>query len=250
MSAPCSTPCWRRPRWRRPRRALRAVLIGLLAGIGAVGVRAGRDYEVAGPAESIRTTPDGQKIGQLAEGARVEEVGRDGNWVKFRLEGWIWGPSLEGFQAQSTAAPGGDTDGGGAARREADRKPRSALGVHLEEVRQLIEERYGRFYGLRRDPDLDQVQVRFRVRDLEPDAFERRQMHVQFDVLRILEGDVDFESLRVESNRADGTGQVGAEVAVTAAADIRRAAGDDLALWRQTTRRSTDGGKTWTQGPR
>lgn len=238
------------PPIRRPRqRALRiaALAVGLLA--GAVGLRAARDYEVARPTESLHAAPEGTKVGELLEGTRVEEVARDGRWVKVRVEGWIWGPSLEGFEGGDEAAPSARHRGEGeSARRDPDREPRSALSLHLDEIRELIDERYGLFYGLRRDGDLNQLLVRLRVRDLEREALERRQMRLQHEVLQILAGEVEFESLRVESNRPDGTGEVGVEVAVTSAADIRRVDGHDLALWRQTTRRSADGGKTWTAG--
>ena len=112
----------------------------------------------------------------------------------------------------------------------------------------MIDAEFGRFYGMSRDPDLNQVKIRFRVRQIETEALERRQMRVQHAVLVLLADDVEIESLRVVTNRADGTGEVGAEVVITKVADIRRVEGEDLTLWRQVTRRSSDGGKTWT-GP-
>lgn len=238
-------------RWRG--RGLPLGLSVLLAGIAlavAVQLRAGRDYEVARSSESIRATPDGRKIGTLLEGARVEELSRDGRWVKFRVEGWIWGPSLEGF-AGATDEP--ESEEGEAAvrgsRQEGERKPRPAISVHLDDVRDLIDDHFGQFYGMRLDPDLGELQIRFRVPRLEPEALERRQMRVQLEVLGALAGEVEFSRMRVETNRADGSGEVGAEIAVTPVEDIRRIAGKDLEMWRQRTRRSTDGGKTWA-GPR
>ena len=47
--------------------------------------------------------------------------------------------------------------------------------------------------------------------------------------------------------RPDGSGEVGVEQAVAEVADIRRIKGRDFRLWRQTTRRSSDGGETWTE---
>ena len=70
-------------------------------------------------------------------------------------------------------------------------------------------------------------------------------MRVQHAVLMLLADDVEFESLRIVTNRPDGSGEVGAEMVVTEVDDIRRVDGQNLALWRQLTRRSTDGGKTW-----
>ena len=119
--------------------------------------------------------------------------------------------------------------------------------MHLDDVRELVDERFGRFYGMRLDPDLEQVQVRFRVRDLDPLALERRQMQAQYEIFALLEGEVGFASLRIETNRPNGSGEVGIEVAVTSVDDIRRIAGDDVALWRMATRRSSDGGSTWTE---
>lgn len=44
--------------------------------------------------ENIRSSPEGQKIGELKNGVTVEKIGQEGNWIKFRLEGWIWAPSV------------------------------------------------------------------------------------------------------------------------------------------------------------
>lgn len=44
--------------------------------------------------ENIRSSPNGQKIGILRKGTAVEEIKREGNWIKFKLEGWIWAPSV------------------------------------------------------------------------------------------------------------------------------------------------------------
>lgn len=231
-----------------PARNLVLLLLGALAGIGVTQLRAARDYEVAKPSENIRAAPEGRHIGTLLEGATIEEVGRDGRWVKFRLEAWIWGPSLEGYQSEPDVAASGDAETATPVLSSKERRPRLALNSHLDEVRELIDAEFGRFYGMSRDPDLNQVKIRFRVRQIETEALERRQMRVQHAVLVLLADDVEIESLRVVTNRADGTGEVGAEVVITKVADIRRVEGQDLTLWRQVTRRSSDGGKTWT-GP-
>lgn len=222
--------------------------IGVLAAAaGAVQLYASRMLEVEKPEENIRANPEGRQIGTLLEGARIEEVDRDGKWVKFRMEAWIWGPSLEGWEerraepVRKAAAEEEDDD------EDAARKPREALAVHLEDVREVVEDGFGRFYGMRLDPDLEQVQIRFRVRDLEREALERRQMKVQHAVWELLRDKVEFESLRVETNRPDGSGEVGVEQASTDVADIRRIKGKDYPLWRKTTRRSSDGGETWSE---
>ena len=229
-------------------RSLPPLLLGVLAAIGVTQLRAVREYEVAKPTENIRATPEGRLLGTLLEGATIEEAGRDGRWVKFTLEAWIWGPSLDGYESESSVAASDEGPKAAPALEEKQRRPRVALSAHLDEVRELIDSEFGRFYGMRRDPDLNQVQVRFRVREIEPEALERRQMRVQHAVSSLLAEDVEFETLRVETNRADGTGEVGIELAVTSRSDIDRVEGPDLTLWRQVTRRSSDGGKTWT-GP-
>lgn len=229
--------------------------LGILLGVGGTQLLAGRDYEVAKPSENIRSAPEGKQIGTLAEGATIEEIGRDGRWIKFRLEGWIWGPSLEGYQAEPASAPivsTGSSDSASTSSASTPtagsvRQPRAALSTHLADVRALVDPEYGRFYGLRLDPDLQQVQIRFRVRDLEPEALERRQMRVQHAVWEMLDGDVEFTSIRVETNRADGSGEVGQILAATEVDGIRAAGGTDLAAWRAATRRSDDGGSTWTE---
>ena len=234
------------PSSRRPLRRLLVSVPVLLGAAAAAQLFASRTFEVEKPTENIRAHPEGRQIGTLLDGALVEEVARDGKWVKFRIEAWIWGPSLEGYderpKREDTSSGPGEEDGAGEARR----KPRPVLTVHLDEVRELIEDGFGRFYGMRLDPDLEQVQVRFRVRDLEREALERRQMGAQHAVWELLREEVEFESVRVETNRPDGSGEVGVELAATDVSHIRRIKGEDFALWRRATRRSSDGGKTWT----
>ncbi len=233
------------------------VLLGLLAGVGVTQLRASRTYQVANTSENIRTAPEGRQIGTLVQGATIEEVGQDGRWVKFQLEAWIWGPSLEGFEpslsvqvaerAKDTLDNTDDTDAS-PAPRDRERRPRVAVNAHIDEIRALIDGDFGRFYGVQRDPDLNQVQIRFRVTKIESEALELRHMRVQHAILVVLADDVEFDSLRIETNRADGTGEVGIEQSVTSAADVRRLEGKDLAQWRLVTRRSSDGGKSWV-GP-
>ena len=99
---------------------------------------------------------------------------------------------------------------------------------------------------------LDFPPIGFRDADNNPVGFDVEYCK---DLAKALE--VDFEILPVTwaerlpvivTNRADGTGEVGAEVVITKVVDIRRVEGEDLTLWRQVSRRSSDGGKTWT-GP-
>ena len=48
--------------------------------------------------ENFRDGPDGKKLGSLLEGTRIERISQEGKWVRFRVEGWVWGPSMDGFE--------------------------------------------------------------------------------------------------------------------------------------------------------
>ena len=43
----------------------------------------------------ILTAPDGDTLAVAASGSDVEVVGRQGNWVRVRLEGWMWMPGAD-----------------------------------------------------------------------------------------------------------------------------------------------------------
>jgi len=153
-----------------PLKFILPVAVGVLAGVGLTRLPAVRTYEVAKPSENIRTAPEGRQIGTLVQGATIEEAGRDGRWIKFHLEAWVWGPSLEGFQpleGDMALNDGTDEEHPPEGTRDADhtkeRRPRIAVNTHLDEVRELVDADFGRFYGIKRDPDLNQVQIRFRV---------------------------------------------------------------------------------------
>ncbi|MFH1570730.1 MAG: hypothetical protein ABIL09_22250 [Gemmatimonadota bacterium] len=230
------------------RRALAASLaLALVAGgvtAAATSLRGRAARAVDRRVENIRDKPKGEKIGTLLQGAEVEELERDGKWVRFRLEGWIWGPSLQGF-AESEAGEGAAAGEGGEGLDQ--RQPRAALQVKVPQIKDLVGGRYGVFYGVSLDRDLRQLVVRFRVRDLSPDALEARQRGVQSDLVELLAGEVEFESVRVETNRPDGSGAVGAEVAVTPVTYIGDPERQSPEEWRSRTRLSHDGGQTWSR---
>ena len=211
-------------------------------------LRARRVFEVAKPTENIRSSPEGLRLGVLEKGTQIEEVGRDGQWVKFEFTGWIWGPSLEGFEditsERSSSIPTDEENDEGPGDRS-ERQPRQALNVHLDDVRDLINEDFGRFYGLSLDAELGRVTLRFRVPDVGEPALLRRQMRAQARVDVVLAADVSYEELRVETNRPDGTGAVGQYVAIADTATIRRIAAKDLDAWIESVQRSDDGGQTW-----
>lgn len=217
--------------------------VALIAGVAtaATSLRSRTIYPVERRVENIRAEPNGEKIGTLLQGTEVRELERDGKWVRFRLEGWIWGPSLEGF-AEELEEPERDEP---TAEGRDQRRPRAALRVKVPQVKGLINERYGAFYSVSYDRDLKELAVRFKVRDLSREALEVRQRGVQADLVQLLADELGFESVRVETNRPDGSGPVGAEIAITPVGHIGDPEGQTAAEWRAHTRRSSDGGESW-----
>ena len=80
-------------------RALLAVPVaGATVAIGVDDLLGARQLEVEKPVENIRSSPNGEQIGTLVKGVEVEELEQEGKWVRINVEGWIWGPSLRGFE--------------------------------------------------------------------------------------------------------------------------------------------------------
>lgn len=84
--------------------------------------RDGHDLVVsASNGENLRAEPNGQRLARLSTGALLDEVERQGGWVRVRRTGWIFGQSLERVQTAATAPPPPDgtterrNDGTGAA---------------------------------------------------------------------------------------------------------------------------------------
>ena len=203
------------------------------------------------PEENIRSGPNGQKIGSLLKGARIEKIGQDGKWVRFQMEGWIWGPSLEGGGGPAAVEEAEETQP--STPTTVKRKPRTALQVNLAQIKALVNEDYGLFYSIDHDKDLAQLIIRFRVRQISREALERRQVAIQARLYAMFEQEVEFNSIKVETNRPDGSGQVGVEIAVTEVADlvdVERPAdvqADQLRRWRDRSRISADGGDSWSR---
>ena len=86
------------------------------------------------PEENIRSAPNGQKIGTLFKGAEIEKIGEDGKWIRFRMEGWIWGPSLTGFEEEKEELD--------VAKEPPVRLP---LQEELPRIKRLINDTYGVF---------------------------------------------------------------------------------------------------------
>ena len=219
----------------------------------AVTLRGRQEMTVDKPSENVRDAPDGEKVGSLIRGATVQKVSQEGKWVQFRMEGWIWGPSLEGFEEEGLAE---EEDGGGKGSKSAEekRRPRPALREReqLERIKELFNVEFGAFYGVSHDKVRKQLIVRFRVADLgDMESLQRRQMEVQAAALSVLEGELEFDRIRVESNRADGGGKVGVVIAITELEYVPEAAAGeaaDLETWKDHTKFSTDSGETWTEG--
>ena len=158
------------------------MLILVTVAVAAVTLRGRRELTVEKPTENVRAAPDGKKIGTLLRGASVERLGQDGKWVQFRLEGWIWGPSLEGFKEEVDAAV---TDGSpvGYAQNEADKRaPRPALREReqLQRIKEMFDDEFGVFYGVSHDKIRSQLIIRFRAADLvEFEALEQRQRELE-----------------------------------------------------------------------
>lgn len=244
--------CWPGVAWFIP-----LVCCTSLAAMGAALQESGV-LVVEKPEENIRSAPNGQKTGTLFKGAEIEKIGEDGKWIRFQMEGWIWGPSLEaGVESamQTSAAP--EAENSSEVESPAGlvtRKPRSAIQVNLSQVRELVNESYGVFYSMDHDKELLQLIVRFRLEEkVGRDVLERRQAVVQAQLLDLLVDGVEFTSIRVETNRPDGSGQVGVEIAVTDVADFvevdRVAEVDDdlLDRWKVKSRISSDAGATWSR---
>jgi parvulin-like peptidyl-prolyl isomerase len=69
------------------------VSLGTYLGFGVVDFPVGKTVYVR-KAENFRTEPQGDRLGTLDKGAAVTVVADSPNWVKIRLEGWIWKGSL------------------------------------------------------------------------------------------------------------------------------------------------------------
>jgi len=186
--------------------------------------------------ENMRDEPNGKKIGSLLKGTEIEEIGREGNWVRFRVEGWVWGPALEGFEEENEKHD--ETE---------ETSERPPLLEYLPKIKRLINDEYGVFYGIHIDKDFGRLEVRLRVRDLEPEALTLRQQALQVKVLENLaNASLEFDVVRIESNRHDGSGQVGVVMAETAVEAIKEYGDGPVEEWKSHSRFSADGGETWS----
>lgn len=190
--------------------------------------------------ENMRDAPNGRKVGTLLEGTEIEEISRDGKWVRFRIEGWIWGPSLEGFveeRPREEAAP-------------AEPAPRLPLQDAMPRAKRLVNEEYGTFYGMHIDADLELLRIRLRVGDIGQERLRARQRVVMKAIWDLVGDELDepITRVRIETNRADGSGAVGtvfAECPVETL-DVEELSEEE---WARTVRISDDGGQSWVDEP-
>ncbi|MEC8645790.1 MAG: hypothetical protein VXY00_02335 [Candidatus Latescibacterota bacterium] len=190
--------------------------------------------------ENVRDAPNGRKFGTLLEGTEIEEISRDGKWVRFRVEGWIWGPSLEGFVEErprdevATVQPA----------------PRLPLQDAMPRAKRLVNEQYGTFYGLHIDADLELLRIRLRVGDIGRERLRVRQRVVMKAIWDMVGGELDepISRVRIETNRADGSGAVGI---IYAECPVETLEVEELSEeeWMSTVRISEDGGQSWIDGP-
>ena len=195
---------------------------------------------VSASVENFRDAPNGRKLGSLVEGVEIEKITQEGKWVRFRVEGWIWGPSLEGFVEERPRVE----------EVESAPAPRQPLQDALPRVRRLINEEFGTFYGLSIDGDLEILRIRLRVGDIGPERLRARQQALMSRVWGLVSDDLDtpIETVRVETNRADGSGAVGTVMA-ECPVDVLVGEEVDDDAWGQAARFSSDGGQTWDERP-
>ncbi len=221
-----------------PRGAL-CLLLVLASGLAALAqqeLRAGV-LRLQTSVENFRDAPNGRKLGTLVEGAEIEKIAQDGKWVRFRVEGWVWGPSLAGFAEEKPPA-----------NTAPEAAPRQPLQEVLPRAKRLINESFGTFYGLNIDADLNVLRVRLRVGDIGAEKLERRQLAVQKQIWDLVRDEIDVVAVRVETNRADGSGAVGVVLAECKVEALKNIKADEIEQWRKATRFSNDGGKTWESG--
>ena len=162
------------------------------------------------------------------------------------------GAVAAGFRAgrgrSSSGTWGTGPEGGGKRKAShwfAARPERRSIAIRPPAAR-IIDPEFGDFYGIGFDRDLGELVIRFKVSGISREALEVRQMRVQREVVREPSRVriSQFKSVRIETNRPDGRGEVGRggrghQDGPTSTRE------DDVARWKARTRISTDGGKTW-----
>lgn len=89
--------------------------------------------------ENLRLEPNGRVVARLATGCLLEELGREGGWVRVRRKVWIWSRSLEPMSGAIESPParsgeGGSTGLSGRVASRGDSQPDLDRGVTLGRV--------------------------------------------------------------------------------------------------------------------
>ena len=76
------------------------------AGGGALPVPQQQGWWRSGGAEApLLAVPDGDTLAKAQPGAELQVLAREGNWVRVRLEGWVWAPEGESADSATQAQP-------------------------------------------------------------------------------------------------------------------------------------------------
>lgn len=85
----------------------------------------------ASDGENLRGSPNGRVLARLAAGFLLEELGREGAWVRVRRKGWMWSRSLEpvrmGGDSPGSARAGQPSAGNPPAREASGSDPQPDL---------------------------------------------------------------------------------------------------------------------------
>ena len=120
----------------------------------------------------------------------------------------------------------------------------------MPRAKRLVNEQYGTFYGLHIDADLELLRIRVRVGDIGRERLRVRQRVVMKAIWDMVGGELNepISRVRIETNRADGSGAVGI---IYAECPVETLEVEELSEeeWMGTVRISEDGGQSWIDGP-
>ena len=187
--------------------------------------------------ENLRLEPNGSKIGTMSEGTEVDLIAQEGNWVRVRVEGWMWGPSLDGFIEEV----------GTTQLEQKTSEPVDPLVEILPRLRRLVNEDFGKFYGLNIDKDLRLLRIRLRVGNIGVDRLIARQCKLMYTVWDLVGDNIDVDAIRVESNLPDGNSTVGKVIAETSVRKLSRATDESVEEWITISKFSSNEGKSWAE---
>jgi uncharacterized protein YgiM (DUF1202 family) len=71
---------------------MRRFIFVLLIAFMFIILHSAKNIYVKGETLNVRKTPDGEKIGVVNFGTKMETIEEEGKWVKVKIEGWVWKP--------------------------------------------------------------------------------------------------------------------------------------------------------------